>query len=188
MIQTLDIKYSSTELQNYLHTLDNEYARYHWHYVRDHNDPRSLGNHNSLLTMHGYGLQTIYEDITFPYHCDIDPHDEGPEYFRDTPLVFGIFKSIKEQFTNVHRSFIMTFKSGDYIGKWTTGSQAHSRIFIPIKTTGKAWLRYYHKDAYYSIIPEVGKVYKIKMEQNVSYANITNTSADDISFIMFNTI
>jgi hypothetical protein len=135
--------------------------------------------------MHGYGLQTIYEDTTFPYHCDIDPHDEGPEYFRDTELVFGFFKSIKENFTNVYRSFIMTFQSGDYIGKWTAGVQPHSRIFIPLVTNGSAWLRSYDDNGEDDVIPEVGKIYRVNMLDSNSYVSINNASNTEISFIMF---
>jgi hypothetical protein len=188
MIQILNLTYNPNDASEYLEILNAHYNRYHWYYTRDHNDPRSIGSNNSLNTMHGYGLQTIYEDTTFPYHCDIDPHDEGPEYFRDTELVFGFFSGIKEKFTNVYRSFVMTFQPGDFIGKWTTGDKGHSRVFIPLITNGTAWLRYYNESQMYSVVPEVGKIYQISMTKNVSYANIINEGTTDISFIMFNTI
>ena len=188
MIETLELTYTPEDAIAYLNRLNNDFTHYHWHYVKDHNDPRSLGEHNSLKTMHGYGLQTVYSDATFPYHCDIDPHDEGPEYFKDTELVFGFFKTIKENFTNVYRSFIMTFQPGDYIGKWTVGNRIHSRVFIPIVTNDTAWLRYYDNDGEHTVIPQVGTVYKIEMSKDKSYAEIINEGDTEISFIMFNTI
>jgi hypothetical protein len=188
MIQILNIKYSPIDALDYFSTLNREYQHYHWDYVSDHNDPRSLGSNNSLKTMHGYGLQTIYEDTTFPYHCDIDPHDEGPEYFKDTELAFGFYRMIRSNFTNVYRSFIMTFKPGDYIGKWTVGPRAHNRIFVPIETNGTAWLRHYDQDGVHKVIPKVGNVYQIEMLKDKSYAEIINEGDTDITFLMFNTI
>lgn len=188
MIQTLELTYDPIDAINYLNRLTREYEHYHWHYVRDHNDPRSLGSNNNLKSMHGYGLQTIYEDTTFPYHCDIDPHDEGPEYFRDTELVFGFYRTMRSNFTNVYRSFIMTFHPGDYIGKWTTGPREHKRVFMPIVTNGTAWLRHYDDDGEHRLKPKVGNVYQINMLQNKSYAEIINEGDTSISFLMFNTI
>ena len=188
MITTLELTYNPQDAVDYLKTLQTEYEHYHWYYVKDHNDLRSLGNHFSLKTMHGYGLQTIYGDLTFPYHCDIDPHDEGPEYFKDTALVFGFFKNIKDNFNDVFRSFVMTFEPGDYIGKWTAGVKPHTRIFIPLVTNGTDWLRAYDSNGYYNVIPEVGKIYTIDMLDNTSYANIVNEGNANISFIMFSTL
>ena len=186
MIKIIDLKFNVQDSIDYLNKLNSDYEHYHWHYVKHHNDPRSLGDNNSLKTMHGYGLQTVYEDTTFPYHCDIDPHDEGPEYFKDTELVFGFYKDIRTHFTDVFRSFIMTFKQGDHIGKWTGGTRKHYKIIIPIVSNNTAWLRGYKGDEVIKIVPEVGKIYQVEMVKN--HAEILNEGEDDISFLVFNVI
>lgn len=183
MIKVLDVCDAHDALR-YFTILHKNYTRYLWNYVKDHNDPRSLGEHFSLKTMTGFGLQTIYSDPTFPYHCDIDPHDEGPEYFKDTPLVFGFFKDMKEKFPNVYRSFLMNFQPGDYIGKYTAGANPHTRIFIPIITNGTSWLHSY-SDSRYSVVPEVGKIYAVDMFDRDTYISINNEGSSPISFIMF---
>jgi hypothetical protein len=185
MIKILDITFDPEDATSYLNTLDADYQHYHWEYVKHHPDPRGLGDNNCLKSMHAYGLQTVYEDTTFPYHCDIDPHDEGPEYFKDTELVFGFFKDIKDKFKNVYRAFVMTLPPDNFIGKWTVGPRVHSKIFIPIVTNGTAWLRYFTDGQEYRVIPELGKVYQIDMAMNENYAEIINDGDSDITFIIF---
>ena len=104
MIHTLNLTYNKFDAITYYKKLQNNFKHLHWHYTKDHCDPSGIGTKNHMKNVHGWGLQTIYSDTTFPYHCDIDPHDEGPEYFKDTDLVFGFFKEIKDKFVNPYRS------------------------------------------------------------------------------------
>jgi hypothetical protein len=189
MIETLDITVDPVEILEYKQLLDTNFKHYHWEYVKHHNDGfRSVGAHNCLKSMHGYGLQTIYNDLTFPYHCDIDPHDEGPEYFKDTELVFGFFKELKDKFPNVFRSFLMTFPPENYISKWSPGPIKQNRIIVPIQTNNTKWLKYYVDGTSYEISPTVGKVYQLVLDKDKTFASVTNDGDTDISFIMFNSI
>lgn len=187
MIKISNIKYNTDDANAYYNILETQYSKYKWHYVKHHNDPRSIGSNNNLYSMYGYGLQTIYADLKFPYHCDIDPHDEGPQYFKDTELIFGFFANLKSKFTNVYRSFLLTFGCNNYIGKWNPGSTNHIRCFVPISASTIPWLSYYESNVKHSIVPEVGKIYELDMIKN-NYIEINNISETNVTFIMFNYI
>jgi hypothetical protein len=130
----------------------------------------------------GWGLQTIYADLRFPYHCDIDPHDEGPEYFKDTELVFGFFKDIKDKFVDPYRSFLMTFPAKHKIGKWLPGGPPHGKVFIPIVTNDSTTITDLTNDQ--TVVLEVGKSYMFDMTTN--YGELKNDGDSDITFITFN--
>ena len=183
MIKVHNSTYDVDAAIDYFKILKNSFEHYHWYFVKHHNDPRGIGDNLILDATHGYGLQTIYNDLTFPYHMDIDPHDEGPEYFKDTELVFGFFKDVKAQFSNVYRSFLLTIPPGNGIPKWSGGNTLHSKIIIPIETNDSQWLHYY-SDTVDKVSPELGKIYQIDMVK--IYAGLINNGDTDISFIVFN--
>jgi hypothetical protein len=183
MIHILDIKFDQMEALTYVNELESRFKHLCWHYEKHHNDPRGIGSHNNLNQIQGWGLQTIYSDITFPYHCDIDPHDEGPEYFKDTEMSIGFFLKLKKKFPNMYRSFVMKFPSDHYIGKWKSGSgPAHGKIFIPVVSNNKTKL-IDHTNANTEIL-EVGKIYLFDMTKN--YGEFRNDSDTEITFITFN--
>jgi hypothetical protein len=180
MIYTLNLTYNVEEAKEYLNALQKDFMHLHWYYEKNHNDPRGIGSKNNLNDIHGWGLQTIYADLSFPYHCDIDPHDEGPEYFKDTELVFGFFKKLKEQFVKPYRSFQMTFPPNCYIGKWIPGGPAHGKVFIPITTNDNCILVSEHG----TVNLELGKIYLFDM---TTYPGEFKNNGDaEISFITFN--
>jgi hypothetical protein len=132
--------------------------------------------------VHGWGLQTIYADLSFPYHGDIDPHDEGPEYFKDTEMVFGFFKAIKDKFEQPYRSFLLTFPPKHYIGKWTPSGPPHGKIFIPIITNNNTVIVDLTNDR--QVLFELGKIYLFDMTS--SYGEFKNDGETGITFITFN--
>ena len=134
MIHTLQLKYNIADAVEYFNKLDTDFQHLHWFYRKHHNEPAVIEAKNNMDNVQGWGLQTIYADPSFPYHCDIDPHNEGPEYFKDTDLTFGFYKRAKELFKDPYRSFLMTFPAGHHIGKWLPTPPLHGKIFIPIKS------------------------------------------------------
>jgi hypothetical protein len=141
MIYNLDLKYNPNEAMEYYEILKKEFQHYHWEYKKHHNDPNFIDPKNHLADLNGWGLQTIYNDPTFPYQPDLDPHDEGPEYFKDTPMVFGFFKRAKDKLIDPFRSFLMTSPSGHYIDWCITHAPHHGVIFIPITVNDETYFR-----------------------------------------------
>jgi len=182
MIHTLNLTYNIFDAIEYYKKLQNNFKQLHWHYTKDHCDPRGIGTKNHMDNVHGWGLQTVYSDITFPYHCDIDPHDEGPEYFKDTDLVFGFFKEIKDKFVNPYRSFLMTFPAQHNIGRWLPGGPPHGKVFIPIITNRQATITDLTNSQ--TVVLKEGNVYMFDMTTN--YGEFKNEGDTAITFITFN--
>jgi hypothetical protein len=176
------MSYNVNEAVDYFNILTNNFQNLHWKYREHHCDPRGIEDKNMMDDICGWGLQTIYNDPDFPYHGDIDPHDEGPEYFKDTPLVFGFFKRIKEQFVDPYRSFLMTFPPNHYIGKWLPGGIPHGKIFIPIVTNNQTTIS--DLTTRQEVLFELGKVYMFDMTSH--YGEFKNKGDSSITFITFN--
>lgn len=183
MIHTLNLTYDVSEAKNYLGTLQKEYNKLHWFYRKHHNEPRVIESKNNMDEVQGWGLQTIYDDQSFPYHCDIDPHDETSEYFKDTPMVFGFFKKLKDLFEQPYRSFLMCFPSRHHIGKWLPTKPLHGKIFLPIESNSQSFMISYMDQKMY--VPfELGKIYLIDMTTH--HGEFRNEGDSHISFITFN--
>ena len=140
MILPINLEINLDEAIEYYNTLTENYQHLHWYYTKDHNEPSMIAAKNNLGKMHGWGLQTIYNDLTFPYHGDLDPHDEGPTYFKDTELVFGWSKKIMSLLKQPYRSFLLVYPSGDYLGPYDSTPPPHFRLYIPIISNDNAWL------------------------------------------------
>jgi hypothetical protein len=182
MIHTLNITYNISDAVDYFEILKSDFQKLHWKYREHHCDPRGIEDKNVMDNIHGWGLQTIYADPMFPYHCDIDPHDEGPEYFKDTALVFGFFKELKNKFLKPYRSFLMTFPPKHYIGKWLPGGPPHGKVFIPIVTNNKTAIIDLTNN---QIVPfKLGKIYMFDM--TTDYGEFKNDGDTEITFITFN--
>jgi len=140
MIHKLNLKYNADEAFEYFNTLKTNFSHLHWNYLEHHNEPTFIDPKNTIDDINGWGLQTIYDDPTFPYHPDLDPHDEGPEYFKDTPMVFGFFKRLKNLLKQPFRSFLISYPPNQKIGKWQSHLPKHVTIIIPIITNDKVCL------------------------------------------------
>jgi hypothetical protein len=186
MIYTLELKVNLDYALDYTKQLNTNFKHLHWWYEKHHNDFRGLGDgiKNNMKNVNGWGLQTIYNDPQFPYHCDIDPHDEGYEYFKDTDLVFGFFKDLKSLFVNPYRSFLMNFPSNHYIGKWQSGSGGlHAKVFVPIISNNSTRLISYNP-AQQVITLNPGSIYVFDMSEH--HGELKNDGDTDITFITFN--
>lgn len=192
MIYTLDLTFDPNNAYRYLSLLKKNYNHLHWHYEKNHNDYRAIYSNdhmqdttkNNMLSVHGWGLQTIYNDPLFPYHCDIDPHDEGPEYFKDTPLVFGFFQDVKKHFDDIFRSFVMCFPAGSHIGKWKTQSGTeHVKVFLPIISNSGSFI-YSYNNKIQKVCLNEGNIFVLDNSEN--FGELRNDGEDEISFITFN--
>jgi hypothetical protein len=183
MIHTLDINFNIGEALEYHKILTQNYQHLHWWYEKDHNDPLMIDPKNDMDIVHGWGLQTIYNDLTFPYHCDLDPHNEGPEYFKDTELVFGFFKKFKDRFSLPYRSFLLTFPPSKYIGKWIPAKPPHGKIIAPLYTNEESKVISFRPEGEMSITLEAGKIYLLETEH---YAEFRNDGSSDLTVITFN--
>lgn len=160
MIYDLKLKYNPEDAVEYFEILKRDFQDYHWEYKTHHNEPGIIDPKNNLIDMHGWGLQTIYDDPTFPYHADMDPHDEGPEYFKDTPMVFGFFERLKNLLINPFRSFLITSPKGHYISWCNSHNPLHGTIFIPVETNSEAYFRT-KKDLNKKVHLELGKMFLV---------------------------
>jgi hypothetical protein len=182
IIPLTKLKYDLNQAIDYYNTLVSDHEDLHWYYTRDHNDPSVIDPKNNLGKMNGWGLQTIYNDLKFPYHGDIDPHDEGPEYFKDTELVFGWGKEIIENFEQHYRSFLLVWPPGECLGKWTRTADPHFRMYIPILSNNQAYM-ISHTDPVTKVLLMPGTVYLNTMNTHTELRNDGNT---DLVFLQVN--
>jgi hypothetical protein len=182
MIHTLNISYDTTEAYAYYKTLCRDFKHLHWSYTRDHNNPKFIDAKNKLDSMNGWGLQTIYSDSKFPYHCDLDPHDEGPEYFKSTELVFGFSEKLLNFFPRPYRSFLFVHPPNTHIDKWLPSGPPHGKVIIPI-STGPKTLLISHDSPPTKIIPVPGIIYLVETDV---YTEIINEGSEDDVFLVFN--
>jgi len=181
MIHTLNLKINAEEALEYFNILTTEYQNMRWQYYDDHNNHKVLDPKNNINKIWGWGLQTTYDDIDFVYHCDLDPHNEPPEFFKDTKMVFGFFKKLKSHFKEPFRSFLHVFPPGQYIGKWLPSPPAHFKIFVPITNSQGYKLKVYGPTEV-SVTPTPGHIYLVENDYHNEW---TNVSDKDVAFFLF---
>lgn len=137
MIYKLNVTYDPQEALEYFEGLQQHYSNMSWDLVKDHNDPDVIDPKNNLHNIYGWGLQTIFNDLDFPFHSDIDPHNEGPDSFKNTKLVHGFAEKVLSTFNKPFRSFLMSFPPGSYIGPRFPHNPRHVEIIVPIITNSK---------------------------------------------------
>lgn len=182
IIPLTNIPYKVDEAVEYYEELLKNYQHLHWYYTKDHNNPDIIDPKNNLGKMNGWGLQTIYNDLKFTHHCDLDPHDEGPKYFKDTELVFGWGKEMMYLFEERFRSLLFVYPPGDYLGKWNPPPPPHFRMFIPILSNDQSWL-ISHTDPLTKVLLTPGTVYLNTMN---SYSELRNDGDTDLVFLQIN--
>lgn len=144
MIKFLHNKlYDPSHAVKYYYDLVKGYQHLHWHWYNDHPDHDMVDPKNHIMDMHGWGLQTIYKDLQFPYHIDIDPHDDGPELFKNTELVFGFADSLLFMFPTAYRPFVLVLPPGNFVGRWKPPATQpkHDMVFVPITTNDNCILK-----------------------------------------------
>lgn len=182
MIYDIKLTYDSQDIISYHQGLEKNYSKLHWHFTKDHNDPHYIDGKNNMADVHGWGLHTIYDDMNFPYHCDIDPHNEGPEYFKKTPMIHGFAEKLFDKFIQPYRSFLMIMPPGNYIGKWLPSGPRHGKMVLPITTNDNVQL-ISHETPMQVINPTVGNSYLVDF--NV-HGEFRNEGTSDFTFIVFN--
>lgn len=181
MIHILDLTFDLQEALDYYKVLEDDYQHLRWQFYEDHNNPSVIDPKNQVNKIWGWGMQTTYNDINFVYHPDLDPHNEDPSYFKDTPLVFGFFNKIKQHFKEPFRSFIQVFPPGEYIGKWLPTPPAHVKIMIPL-VMNRSFSLTVLADTPVTVVPEPGNIYLIESEYHNEWRNDGITT---IAYLMF---
>lgn len=182
MIHKTNIHFDPIEAYEYYQILCRDFKHLHWGYLKDHNDPKFTDPKNKIDDMNGWGLQTIYNDPLFPYHCDLDPHDEGPIFFKPTPLIFGFAERLLALFQSPYRACLYVHPPKSHIDKWMAGGPPHGKIVVPISTNASTLLTS-HNLPPTKIVPLPGNIYLV--ETNVEAEIINNGLQDDV-FISFN--
>lgn len=182
MIYELNLTYDPKDALDYYENLEKNYARLKWDHTRDHNDPAVIDKKNYLNGVYGWGLQTIFNDLDFPYHNDIDPHDEGPESFKNTVLVHGFVERLFSKFKQPYRSFLMSFPPKRYIGPWLPSGPRHVKIILPIVSNSEfAFKIEATGEIKTNIVP--GRVLMLDFTEKIAQYNNGDT---DIIGIVFN--
>jgi len=156
----------------------------HWHWYNDHPDHDMVDPKNNILDMHGWGLQTIYKDKQFPYHIDIDPHDDGPELFTDTELVFGFAKQLLSMYPSGYRPFLLVLPPGNFVDKWKPppSSPVHDMMFVPIISNNKCTLMSHTIPVIqYQLVPGTTVLATTNAD-----TELRNDGDTDLVFILFN--
>lgn len=178
IIPLTNLSININDALEYYNTLRNEHMDLHWYYTKDHNEPGIIDPKNNLGKMNGWGIQTVYSDLTFPYHGDADPHDEGPEFFKPTKLVFGWAEKILSLLKQPYRSFLLVYPSGDYLGPYDPCPPPHFRFYIPIVSNDNAWL--INTDTQERFLLEPGTVYLNTME---GFTELRNDGNSDMVYM-----
>ena len=179
----LDIIYDPKDAIDYFNILKDNFQHFHWGYRKHHNEPSVIDPKNFIDEMNGWGLQTIYSDPSFPYHCDLDPHDEGPEYFKDTPMVFGFFKRLKDMLFEPYRSFLFNWPAGQKLGKWQSHTPPHVSIIVPVITNSQVEVIVHSNPVQHTYLEE-GHIYLL--DTNEYPAEFKNNSGEEITIIVVN--
>jgi hypothetical protein len=179
MIFLLDITYDVNEAIEYFNILDRDYQYLHWDYFRDHENINAHESINKLDKFNGWGLQTIF-NINIPYHPDIDPHDQGPEFFKNTELIFGFVKKVFDTFILPYRSFILVRGKGTHMNMLDPPPQGppHYKVIIPIKSNNDSIVISHDTISKTEFILEVNKVYLL--ETHIPFEILNNGDDEDI--------
>lgn len=179
-ILKLNLTFNIDDAFEYLNILEKDFNHLSWVYRRDHNEPDMIDPKNNMDIVKGWGLQTIYDDLDFPYHCDLDPHNEGPKHFKDTPMVFGFFKRFKDMLKEPFRSFLFVWPSKQYIGKWMSHSPPHVFVGLVLQTNKDCYAYSYESGE--KVLLEAGNIYLLDTTQHP--AELINDGEEDLIFIV----
>ncbi len=176
----LNLKFNLDDALEYYNILKKDLNHLSWVYREHHNEPAMIDPKNNMDDVKGWGLQTIYDDPSFPYHCDLDPHDDGPEYFKDTPMVFGFFKRFIDMLKQPYRSFLFVWPSGQYIGKWMSHDPPHVFVALILQSNKDCYAYSYQSEE--KVPLETGDVYLVDTTQYA--AELRNDGEQDFIFIV----
>ena len=137
MIFSTNILFDSTEALNYFNSLKNDFQSLSWNFDRDHPAPQIIDPSNRVTGHNGWGIQTT-GDVNLPYFIDVDPHDQHPSEFKNTPLVFGFAEKVLSVFDEPFRSFLLCLPPGFHIPQYPVppAGPAHFRVILPIVMNG----------------------------------------------------
>lgn len=126
MIIPLNIKFNLTELLDYYYTLEQSYQYLKFDML---NEVKDSDKHD-LVGVYGWGIQSNLENLNVPcppYHV----HKNGTDNYRDTVLMFGFAKKLKNFFPNIRQLGISVHPPGTRIAQHTDNDE-YFKIHIPL--------------------------------------------------------
>lgn len=166
VIEELDIVFDLKEALDYLNLLETTYSYLRWNAT-----PENLEKTNDvelqeeIRGVYGWGIQSNLTNLNEPcppYHV----HQNGNKEYRDTILVFGFIKKIKNLFPNSRQFSIAAHPQGTKIRRHKDNSKYY-KIHVPLITNDKAWFIF--DDSRHVLTP--GKFYLINTEKEHSTFN-----------------
>lgn len=174
MIHELDINFNFDDALSYYHTLEKDYQHLKWTTtsIDDVNDAEL----HSLDGAFGWGIQSNLEDLTKP--CPpYNVHKDGSSIYRDTELVFGFVKKLKDFFGPVRQLGIAGHPPGVNI-KNHIDNPEYFKIHIPLLSNDKSYFNFEDR----SYVLEIGKIYLIDTELSHGTSNLGNTTRVHLLF------
>jgi hypothetical protein len=135
-IKKLKIKVNLKELQEYYAVVQKDYQHLCWKFKDFNNVEQGVGGH-ILSDSYGWALQSNLEDLDKPcppYNITKETRTE----YRDTTVMFGIAKRLKDHFPYAHQFSISVHPPGTMIN-FHTDSDKFLKVHIPIHTNPQAY-------------------------------------------------
>lgn len=155
MIIPLNIQFDYTELLEYYSTLENKYSHLKWTFQYDVEDADKGHKHDGIF---GWAIQSNLEDLSKP--CPpYDIHKARTTEYKDTELMFGFAKKIKDFFPGVRQLGIAGHPPGVSIAQHVDNDK-YFKIHIPIFTNPEAYFTFGET----SYVLQPGKMYLVATE------------------------
>lgn len=133
MIIPLNIQFSMTELLDYYYTLEQSYQYLKFNMI----DDTKNNDKHMLKGVYGWGIQTNLENDNVPcppYHV----HKDGSDTYKDTKLMFGFAKKLKDFFPSIRQLGIAVHPPGTMISQHIDNDD-YFKIHIPIKVNDNSY-------------------------------------------------
>lgn len=168
----VDIGLDYKKLVDYYQQLISQYRNKMWTL-----DNRVIGaEKHEAKDIFGWGLQSNLPDINEncpPYNVS----KEKIDYYRDTELIFGYIKELKEKFPNSTQWSIAGHTPNTKINLHTDSSN-YLKIHIPIYTNNKAYFLFENE----KIVMQPGKSYLINTRELHGTENLGDTDRIHLFF------
>ena len=152
----LDITYNPEEAVEYFNILEKTYSHYKWKIDEDFLKLHEGQIGDYLDNLYGYSLRSPLDDLSVPYLPHNTALSAANPVWRDTELVFGFAKKIKDFFPGIRMMTVLGHPPTVGFGLHTDPAD-YFTIQIPIKTNPDAFFICGEKHNF-----KVGQVYLIE--------------------------
>ena len=168
----LDLNINLDSLVDYYDQLETTWSHKKWTM----NDSVLGGEKHEAAKAYGWGLQSNLpnlEDPCPPYNVSKVKLD----YYRDTDLIFGYIKRLKQKFTDSTQWSVAGHPPGTKIGLHTDSSN-YLKIHIPIYTNNNAYFIFENE----KIVMQPGRAYLINTREMHGTENLGKTDRVHLFF------